>query len=442
MDKYRQRAEEFERDVDECLLDERGLLMSALDINTMKPFERGRFYGASVHAYPGHNWDDFADFIAYENVGMVSGAFLAAMVWKYRATKDPVALDKAYRTFNGIKWLFDLSQEIDDGFYCKCYGGKLSDQMSSDQYVYTFVGLDQFMAFADFEKRRQCADMIEKMVRFWMRRRYSYPYFGKSLDWPLERFPVFVWLAWRHTGKKEFLDEFNRLRNLPVVRKKIPFGDLTWEERLRTVETRDPAFPFEKNSTIRVLRMNPENTESGFLSLEALLEYDAPERELWLDKTRKMFDRDRRWIADDGYAMDSALYDVETGEIREVREIKHVPDFDDPEKWRFPGLIGWIRSAMHSAMFARAAVAIHAYFPEAGALRTAADILDKLKRENLHWFHDVDGKQYPDDLKWMDDVYSGDAVTHWLWAYWEARAKYGSEWMNLLSHANNPNKLI
>jgi len=421
------RESDIENDIEAALVDEHGLVRSALNMDTMKPFSPGYFKGMNIHDYPGRNWENFSEYMEYENVGMCSGAYLAAMIWKYRATKNPDALEKAFRTFKGIKWLFDASQEIDEGYYCKCYGGKMSEQISSDQYIYTFAGLDEFMDFAAHHERSQCAGMIDKMVRFWMRRNYSYPYFGKPLDWPIERFPAFAWLAYQHTGKKEFYDEFMRLCSIPETMEKIPFvGCSSFEDVLKKAGEREPWFEFEKNSGRRLISLNPEGTESGFLSLEALLEYNAPHRKIWLEKTWKMFDLNRRWMTDDGYSMYWCLYNMKTGEITEVREVLNCPQQSD--RWKFFGFVGWIRSGMRSAMFARAGVAIQAYFPGAPILETTAHILKNLTRDKLRWLADMDGKQFPPDLKWMGNVYSGDAATHWLWAYWEACARYGTRW--------------
>ena len=41
------------------------------------------------------------------------------------------------------------------------------------------------------------------------------------------------------------------------------------------------------------------------------------------------------------------------------------------------------------------------------------------------YFEDPTGS-LPGDLIWMTKLYNGDAITHWLWAYWEATAKYGA----------------
>ena len=274
----------FEQDVEECLVDKHGLVRSALNIDTMRPFERGFFKGKSIHDYPGRSWDDFSEYMSYENAGMCTGAYLAAMVWKYRATKDVQALEKAHRCFDAIEWLYNLSASREDGFFCKCYGGKISDQISSDQYIYIFTGLNEYMHFAPYEIQSRCVRMLESMVRFWMKINYSYQYFGRPLNWPSERFPAFAWLAYHHTGKKEFMDEFEKLCAKPGTIKNIPYGNFSYEEIIEDARSRKVVFDFENNSPCRFVKLYPECTQSGFLSLVPMLEYNAPYRGLWAEQ--------------------------------------------------------------------------------------------------------------------------------------------------------------
>ena len=421
-----ERALAFEDDIEKYLLDDKGLLLTMLNMDTMKPFPKNYFNNKNYMTYPGQNWNDYGDLLHYENVGMVSGAYLAAMIWKYKATKNPEALEKAYRTFKGIKWLFDVSQKVEEGFYCKCYGGKISEEISSDQYIYTFSGLELFMEFADHDTKCQCIDMIEKMVRFWIRKKYLYRYFGQYLNWPLERFPGFAWLAYKYTQKSEFLDEYMRLCSLNEVKNKLPYGQRSWQEEINNAIGREPQYEFEKDSPLRLIKFSTENTQSGLLSLDIMLKHNAPFRELWMGKVYKMFERDKKAIAKDGYSKNFTLYNTETGKITEVKLPMNIPE--NPNSWKFFGFVGWVRSAMHSAMFAKAAVTINSYFPKIGGLEVAAQIMKQLSADRLHWFKDVDGKQFPHDLSWMSKVYSGDAVTHWIWAYWEATANYGGKW--------------
>lgn len=427
-DALRKRALEFENDIETCLVDNNGLLMSGIDISTMKPFPRGYFEGKNFHDYPGRSWSDYCEFIQYENVGMCSGAYLAAMTWKYAVTKEPSALEKACRTFRGIKYLFDASQFIEEGYYCKCHGGKMSDMISSDQYIYTMWGLNEFMRFADAGERAQCVEMIDKMTSFWIRRDYSHPYYGRSLNWPIERFPGFSWLAYHHTGKKKFLDEYERLCRLPEVIEKIPFcGYSSLEDLLKQTGEREAWSPFEEKTGLRLFCLDAETSESGFLSIAPMLEYNAPGRELWLNKVWQLYDINKCSITEDGLATHQLTYDKTTGKIAEVQELIHEPPSGPSRDFKLGGFCGCVRSGMWSPMFARSCVALQPYFPDQPILGVAAHILKNVTRDKLHWFKDVAG-QFPPDIKWADNVYSGDGATHWLWTYWEACAKYGMNW--------------
>ncbi|MBI4025504.1 MAG: hypothetical protein HY360_11025 [Verrucomicrobia bacterium] len=422
-----ERARQFETTVETRLVDGDGLLLSGVHIVTMQPFPSGFFDATKdYYRYPGARFDDFTDFLSYENVGMVTGAYLCAQLWRYRATKDPAAIEKAYRCFVALKHLFDRCQSIAEGFFCKCYGRKITDQLSSDQYLYALCGLDAFSHFAPPPVRQACAEIIGKMAAFWIRKDYTYPYFGHPLKWPLERFPVFAWLAYQHTGQQSFLTEFNRLCALPDVRVNLPFAVQDWAGILKTEKEREAVWDYEKRTGLRVLWVVPEVAESGLLSLEALLEYNAPHRDLWRQKAWSLYDLGRRWIGADGLALAPHAYDPRTGRLTEIRQVIHPGD--RPE-WKFDNHRGWLRSGMWSAMFARAAVGIAAYHPASDALKVAGHILLNLDHHKLRWFVDVDGQQLPLDMAWTGQVFSTDAVTHWLWAYWEGRAKYGADWV-------------
>ena len=424
--RMRERAEQFEGEVESALVHESGMLFSWIEFDTMKPFERGFFADKKTLTERQRNvsygYDDYTDLLAYENTGMVTGAYMCAQVWKYRATKDDSALDKVYRCFSGIKALFDMSQKVEPGYYCKPYGWKVTDQLSTDQYLYSMAGLDAFMPFAGPDERRTCVEMIGEMVRWWMRKKYSYPYFGKPLNWRCPRFPVFLWLAFHHTGDADFRAEFDRLCGLPEVRDDMPFGD-EWNAIVRQARSRAPYWDIEKRTDLRMVHPDPQCTQSGFLSVEAMLEYNAPHRALWLDKARKLYEAGRKAIGADGMALGAQWLNLKTEELTAISDRVYAGEGTDN-----PDTFAPTRSGMESAQFARAAVAIDLHLPDLHAVETAAGILSKMDHDKLRMYTDITGA-FPPEREWMGRIYSGDAVAHWLWAYWEGCAKYGDRWV-------------
>ncbi|NCC93383.1 MAG: hypothetical protein EOM10_08900, partial [Opitutae bacterium] len=119
---------------------QRGLLRSALDMTTMKPYPPGYFTDdMDIFRDPKADIGEYSELMEYENAGMVSGAYLCAMLLKHRATRDTEALDRAYRTFYGLKDVFERSQSVEPGYFCKPYGGKVTRETSNDQYIYVLT---------------------------------------------------------------------------------------------------------------------------------------------------------------------------------------------------------------------------------------------------------------------------------------------------------------
>lgn len=178
----------------------------------------------------------------------------------------------------------------------------------------------------------------------------------------------------------------------------------------------------EKKRNLRLIHVNPETTQSGFLSLEGLLEYGAPNRELWLIKARTLYDYGRKGIGADFLASGFVWLDPETETLSPVCaddliELNCTVPLSAPCSMV-------CKSGMGAAMFCRAAVALDRYIPDLGSLDLALDILHRLTKNEMRWFIDEHRILTP-AWEWTGRVFSGDAAAHWLWAYWEIKAKYG-----------------
>lgn len=155
-------AQRLERLIDEKFVGPHGVLYSQLDEN-WRPFKSPLPVGEEVMIVPGATADE-AGMRNYENSGMVQGEFLAAMCAKYRVTADPTALEKARRTYRGIRHVYEQSVALKgEGYYCKSWGGVAQPETSSDQYIYTLYGLDRYSSLAS------PAEQKEMVTGIWLR---------------------------------------------------------------------------------------------------------------------------------------------------------------------------------------------------------------------------------------------------------------------------------
>ena len=261
-------AERFERELDERFLDANGVLRCSS--------------GASDVTI----WESKGP---YENVGIVNGTFLQAMCAKYAVTGDERDLAKARRTYQAISKVYELSQEMGEGYFCKPWGWQCRDETSSDQFVYAMLGMDAFYPFATDAERREIADRIPKMARWWIRRNYVYKYLGKPLNWQKCRFPTFSALAEKYAKTGEFAAELRRLLSDPAVTNDLPYR----------CSIERGAFPTPSGKTFYVI--SPGTAEIGFNAVSAVLK-DDPDNAYANVVMRSCYDLAKICIQTDGSA--------------------------------------------------------------------------------------------------------------------------------------------
>lgn len=397
-------AERLERIFDEKFLDSDGVLRSALTWD-WKPFTpESATPDDEVFKVPGTDAAPW-EIRNYEDSGMVQGAFLAAMCAKYEATGDASALEKARRTYRGIRRVYEMSQKGGRGFYCKPWGGRYTDELSSDQYVYTMAGLDAFYLLAAPEEREAIADMIVAMVDFWRERNYTYKYLGNPLAWQKSRFFTFLALGRKYAkSKAPYEGEIAEFLADPKVTSEAPFIHDTLE------------------------CVNAENAMSGYLSFWALLQAD-PSNAHALKFLRRYFEVAMVGIAPEGngYARMERQADGSWKEMDASRAVVKRPKCGPPWNWLLFGVDGpYRRGGQACSMGVNALVQMAPYLKEAEewTRRNAADMLLRISREHLTWMEDPHGI-LPPQLKWVTRVHSGDALANCLWAYWTLARRAG-----------------
>lgn len=414
------RAAELEAIVERCLVDPHGVVLAAVDTGSLRPHSKEVFTpGTDIMRHPAMKAKNFGDYFAYENCGMCTGSYLAAMVWKHRAEGDPASLENARRSFRAIDHIYRISQQIEPGFFCKYHEAQPTTEMSTDQCMYAMVGLDLYASLANNAERRRIGEIIGGIAGMWMRKKYRHPYRDRDYDWPwpLNRFPVMMWLAWRHTGDAAFHAEFLRLAALPEVAAAPPYcsgthrgiNTMARAHRAQLGTLNDFFWPFSL-----------EGASSAETALDPLLRDEAPGHDLWLGQLRDAVESARPKLGKNLLERGHCRYDPASGNLTEVELPYYVGGKPNPI-WQHKYYAANVQSGHSPPMYARALVAAGRHLPDQTMLQTAIRILRALDLRDMAWKHDpLD--HLPENQKWLTRTLSVDAVTNWLWAYWMAVA--------------------
>lgn len=398
---------ELENFVEAKFIDPNGLMYGSLDNTTLELPAEETYRGSLAIDYTDHCLEGYAknEIDGYENYGMVSGAFCNAMLLKYKLTGDPEALERARRTIRGFFHVAEIGKELEYGYLPKIYGGRFSRETSTDQYLSIMVPLDEYrrMKECSAAEKARIDELLVAAVEFWRKRNYRYSYFVfENMKWPPLRFPSFLALAYRITGKKEYLDEAEAILRLHASA--LPENSRFRDRHLNDTEvkTRDKliyamsdALSMDSLNAVLFLRNAPE---SAFASL-----YRAGLLSMYLEGKRTM--------APDGtcyWTVYQHLDEWNKGWSEEVRPTRAVGDVAE-----CGARSGWSTMIMRGSLLA-------AY--EHPALRQ--EIVDWAK-EALSQFDRIEKFSYvdPRDAEMLSERYrfksrfiSADSISNALWS--------------------------
>ncbi len=360
-----------------------------------------------------------ADYLPYEDAGMATGEFLAAQSYRCLATGSREARELADRAFAGICWIYDLGRARAEGFFPKPYGGRISDQISRDQYLYTMHGLAAYHAIADVGGRARIASMMGAMGRYWMSIDYRTSYFGLPAASHLDDFMGSLYLgilalARDFSGDARLAREYLRLRD--DLRLGERMGE-TLRGLFRAGRTYDGGSVFRQHE-------NPVMMKT--LAIDILWEADPEWRACWRTALRRFWD-DELFI----------MLDPETG--RNYWFMGYDPATDRPfltEPGVFPGLTnplelapltwGGRRQSTGSTKTAYSALvaADRLGLPEGD--RVARHILEKLDLANFALLSVPDERHLPPGFAWQTHAICVDHLACWQSAYWLGRLRRGA----------------
>lgn len=412
-----QRAHHIEEWAERHFLDLHGIVYTYIDTENEKAITDS-FFGPDQSPIfrPGIKP---ADWHNYENCSMATAAYMMGLIYRYRVEKDPIALARARRSLDALRYIYDLGRQLEEGFLPKIYGDKFSPETSTDQVLYVMYALDAFHPHATPEEQQEIDRMIGCITRFWMNRGYRYTYFwNEDMLWPLNRFPPLLLMAYNHTGHEAFLHEYDRLLALGVTPEAV---------EARLYDKKKPEYqptPYEKKTGAYLISDLDGSVSMGIMEMAYLLQHDPanPWAENWKLSIQQQWDEAKLALVPDGTQYTHVLVDMKTGEASRPQ-----PGFFRENANSGHPMGDWVgfrytagcRSA-DATLIARALVQAHAHLPSPDMAAAARHVFQSLDIKDLRAYYDPD--RYLPELQHRTKLYSGDGMASWLWGYWQGRA--------------------
>ncbi len=406
----------FDDYVQKHMIDVDGIVYSRINVDTDAPFSEDEI--PSEFEYLKIAGFSTCEIMNYEDSGMTTGAYLAALTYKYLVTKDVSVLKRAEKVFDGICWIYELGKREKEGYYPKPYGKNLSDETSSDQYLYSMKGMMVYRQIASSEHIDKIGRMIPKMADFWIDGDYKRTYFGiKDMQWPIGRFPCFLIMAYVVSHDQKYLDEFNRLNEEFEVYKK------PWESQIYNRRREYPDFfsNYEKSHGSKyVLGNTPECAVMDIMENDECLQHSDSYRDDWMRVIKIMFDEGKMLIADNGYAYMKMLYDPKTKEVEIPKPDFMIPPDNLEIDWSFEGWIGKVYMP-RSTSFARVCVNVYKWLGLQEAKGLLLKILNDIQINKVVDYLPADENQLLEKHKFLTKQVCCHSICNWLWAYWQGR---------------------
>ena len=399
-----ERAERFHKVITELAMDANHLPMMVIDFANMRPLEDADF--------PEDTWrwkDSPAGYYAYENTGQMLGGWIAAETLRYLVTGDPQAKQNADQAFAGIRHVYNLGKEKVEGYFPKPYCGKISDQISRDQYEFVLAGFAEYHVIADETTRKEIGHMAGKMVDYWMGINYRDVYFGLDIDMledaVASHFLGTVRFPYTFTGERKYLDEYNRLFHDEKLGERMPE---TLRAKFLQGETYDGATYFRSAEQCMFMKT---------IAIDHLWDHDPEHGELWKRSLQEFWKGDVLVALnrDEGLVYGLVGFDpeknetflTEPGAIEEIENPLNDPIMNWGGRWMTPV----------SAELALTSTVIGHRLGLPEAVDTAKLVLEKMTLEKFRGHTVPDESHLPPEQKWKDFLWT-EMIVYWLWTYW------------------------
>lgn len=392
-----ERAEAFRRhliDFTDC----DGLVLGEINAQGPRRFANEDFEGYETWDIAGGDW---AGFISYEDSLMTTGRFIYAEVARHLAGGSDTNLALAERLGRAILADSAIGDQHESGYLPKPHGGLSrasgSRGISCDQYEHALFGMWSLRnSTLDEGLAREIDQAIVRWADFFLRHRFTYDYFGRSLSTPenavhsLGLFLPLCSIARGLTGDRRYTDEAERHLGA-VIRGPLVAGT-------------NPSGHRHPNIVNLIVRGLVYCWRHGYYRSEC-------ERAIavWAPKALHS-------LSTDGLA-----YVYAEGSDDNPAEPRYREAANMALGYRFMAWRSNVKGA-DSCKSAHTLMLAHRVFPQHGWRDKALGILRRFREvSDFRRYHDYDGRQIPREYAYMRNYLCNQFVCAWLEAYYLAR---------------------
>lgn len=418
--------------------------MQKIDDDCIRPFKEEDFIGCRETDFK--KWGSGApeNSVAYygnENSITTSGIYLAAQCYRYKVTGSGKALEQAYKAFNSLSEIYNLSAaDGKPGFMCKPYGFKKSSQTSGDQYLHASWGLFEFYPIADEITRKRIVEMSVSFVDFFIKADYIHNYCGKDWDLKGDRqaynaiLVMLNMIAWYYTEKDIYLQAALKFLHNSIWQTETILDEVKakYSGMLMNKDYKKPLKLTHGFSKLFADYLQDDEIllwESNILAQFVLIAADIIYRIKPDLIAGHLSTLTSKWMGiwKYGVGSDFAPYywyavNMRTDEWRSLPLTPLIAEDKWPFGEKFMGYISQIRWGEPLARFMQASELAFIYSENKDeAKRLTLNILNAVDEHRIRWMFDFDRKQLLPDLSHMYNVLSSEVAPTWLASYWRGK---------------------
>ncbi len=407
-----EKVQQFTSILTDVAADSRNILRTAIHFHEMRPLVDDDL----IDDIPLCKGASRAGFYCYEDAGMTTGAFLSSQSLRYTVTGDVNAKDNADRAYAGIRCIYDMGRQKAEGFFPKPYDGRISDQISRDQYLFVMNGLANYHAVANSVTRREIEDMLSRMADYWMGINYTDSYFGLPASSHLNDFMGSLFLGliripFTYTGDRKYLVEYERLYHEEKLGARMPE---TLRSKFLEGETYDGAMYFRQQENPVMMKC---------MAIDHLWETDSGNEKLWQESLQSLGENELLIALDQEDCLNyfiigfnpvsQSTFLTPPGIITELENPLNIPTLN----W------GGLRKTAGSAQTAYAAVVIANRMKNKQAAGIALRIIERLDISSFRGLTVPDENHIPPGCAWKTKILNTSYMAYWLWSYWLGRQR-------------------